>query len=86
MTRFLRTSHNWASFAQSATGRAAGVDPLLVPKALTRLVDAVTVQEGAASTPGSRDRAESRKKKKSFYAKLKRDEDDKMAELAAKYR
>ena len=42
--------------------------------------------ERAASTPGSRDRAESRKKKKSFYAKLKRDEDDKMAELAAKYR
>ena len=40
----------------------------------------------AASTPGSRARAEERKKKKTFYAKLKRDEDDKMAELAAKYR
>ena len=30
--------------------------------------------------------AEKRKKKKSYYAKLKREEDDKMAELAAKYR
>ena len=29
---------------------------------------------------------EKRKKKKSYYAKLKRQEDDKMAELAAKYR
>ena len=53
------------------------------------------------STPGSRvgsapgsateskelsEKAEKRKKKKSFYAKLKRQEDDKMAELAAKYR
>merc|ERR1719188_1052888 len=42
--------------------------------------------DAASSTPGSRARAESRKHKKSFYAKLKRDEDDKMAELAAKYR
>merc|ERR1712038_1873950 len=32
------------------------------------------------------EKAEKRKKKKSFYAKLKRQEDDKMAELAAKYR
>ncbi len=32
------------------------------------------------------ERAEKRKKKKSYYAKLKREEDDKMAELAAKYR
>ena len=42
--------------------------------------------EGAASTPGSRARAENRKQKKQFYAKLKRDEDDKMKELEAKYR
>jgi IK cytokine len=34
----------------------------------------------------STEKAEKRKKKKSFYAKLKRQEDDKMAELAAKYR
>merc|ERR1712039_486536 len=34
----------------------------------------------------SGDRGEKRKKKKSYYAKLKRQEDDKMAELAAKYR
>lgn len=42
-----------------------------------------------ASTPQrqeSSEKAEKRKKKKSFYAKLKRQEDDKMAELAAKYR
>ena len=32
------------------------------------------------------EKAEKRKKKKSYYAKLKREEDDKMAELAAKYR
>ncbi|PSN33760.1 Protein Red [Blattella germanica] len=32
------------------------------------------------------DRAERRRKKKSFYAKLKKQEDDKMAELAKKYR
>ena len=32
------------------------------------------------------DAGEKRKKKKSYYAKLKRQEDDKMAELAAKYR
>jgi len=37
-------------------------------------------------TPDSGDRGEKRKKKKSYYAKLKRQEDDKMAELAAKYR
>ena len=37
-------------------------------------------------TPGLSDRAEKRKKKKSYYAKLKKQEDDKMAELAAKYR
>ena len=36
--------------------------------------------------PDSGDRGEKRKKKKSYYAKLKRQEDDKMAELAAKYR
>ena len=34
----------------------------------------------------SKDKGEKRKKKKSYYAKLKRQEDDKMAELAAKYR
>jgi len=32
------------------------------------------------------DKAEKRRKKRSYYAKLKKDEDDKMAELAAKYR
>lgn len=32
------------------------------------------------------DKAERRRKKKSFYAKLKKQEDDKMAELAEKYR
>jgi len=31
-------------------------------------------------------KAEERRKKKTYYAKLKKDEDDKMAELAAKYR
>lgn len=44
---------------------------------------------GAGSTSENKElseKAEKRKKKKSFYAKLKRQEDDKMAELAAKYR
>ena len=43
---------------------------------------AVTKTENSESS----DKAEKRKKKKSYYAKLKRQEDDKMAELAAKYR
>ena len=43
--------------------------------------------QGAASENKElSEKAEKRKKKKSFYAKLKRQEDDKMAELAAKYR
>merc|ERR1719507_1059719 len=43
--------------------------------------------QGAASESKElSEKAEKRKKKKSFYAKLKRQEDDKMAELAAKYR
>lgn len=42
----------------------------------------------AAQTPviSGGNRAELRRKKKSFYAKLKKQEDDKMAELAEKYR
>ncbi|XP_033223266.1 protein Red-like [Belonocnema kinseyi] len=41
-----------------------------------------------AQTPiiGGNNRAELRRKKKSFYAKLKKQEEDKMAELAEKYR
>jgi len=45
--------------------------------------------EASAKTPvrgGDPDKAEKRREKKSYYAKLKKDEDDKMAELAAKYR
>merc|ERR1719419_838716 len=39
-------------------------------------------------TPRARDKgkADKRREKKTYYAKLKKDEDDKMAELAAKYR
>merc|ERR1712020_240728 len=42
----------------------------------------------SAATPRRVDKAkaEERRKKKTYYAKLKKDEDDKMAELAAKYR
>lgn len=36
--------------------------------------------------PPKEDRSEARRKKKSFYAKLKKQEDNKMAELAEKYR
>ena len=39
-----------------------------------------------SSGTGTSEKAEKRKKKKNYYAKLKRQEDDKMAELAAKYR
>lgn len=50
-----------------------------------------TVRDAAAKTAqtpvvGGTNRAELRKKKKSYYAKLKKQEDDKMAELAEKYR
>lgn len=50
-----------------------------------------TVRDASAKTAqtpviGGNNRAELRKKKKSFYAKLKKQEDDKMAELAEKYR
>ena len=40
------------------------------------------------ATPRARDKgkADKRREKKTYYAKLKKDEDDKMAELAAKYR
>ena len=43
---------------------------------------------GASTTARRVDKvkAEERRKKKTYYAKLKKDEDDKMAELAAKYR
>lgn len=44
---------------------------------------------GLSKTPADEDaddRAERRRKKKSFYAKLKKQEEDKMAELASKYR
>ncbi|XP_034230741.1 protein Red isoform X2 [Thrips palmi] len=44
---------------------------------------------GSSKTPAEDDlddRAERRRKKKSFYAKLKKQEEDKMAELAQKYR
>ncbi|XP_063240527.1 protein Red [Bacillus rossius redtenbacheri] len=46
------------------------------------------VRDAAPTTPvaESDDRAERRRKKKSFYAKLKKQEEDKMAELAKKYR
>ncbi|XP_044002383.1 protein Red [Aphidius gifuensis] len=50
-----------------------------------------TARDAAAKTAqtpiiGSGSRAELRRKKKSFYAKLKKQEEDKMAELAEKYR
>lgn len=41
---------------------------------------------GSMPPPKSEDRYEQRRKRKSFYAKLKKQEDDKMAELAEKYR
>ena len=47
------------------------------------------VSDDSGSTSKNKElseKAEKRKKKKSFYAQLKRQEDDKMAELAAKYR
>ncbi|XP_066583411.1 protein Red [Prorops nasuta] len=50
-----------------------------------------TIRDASAKTAqtpiiGSGSRAELRRKKKSFYAKLKKQEEDKMAELAEKYR
>lgn len=43
-------------------------------------------KSGTMPPPKSEDRLELRRKRKSFYAKLKKQEDDKMAELAEKYR
>ncbi|XP_069683312.1 protein Red [Periplaneta americana] len=56
--------------------------PSSLPSSLAPTRDTV------AATPDADgdDRAERRRKKKSFYAKLKKQEDDKMAELAKKYR
>lgn len=50
-----------------------------------------TIRDNSAKTAqtpviSGGNRAELRRKKKSFYAKLKKQEDDKMAELAEKYR
>lgn len=49
-----------------------------------------TIREAMANPnsmpPPKDDRSEERRKKKSFYAKLKKQEDNKMAELAEKYR
>ena len=55
----------------------------------TRVSSVGSSGSASASVPENKElseKAEKRKKKKSFYAKLKRQEDDKMAELAAKYR
>jgi len=56
--------------------------PASLPSSLAPARDAVTATPDAEGD----DRAERRRKKKSFYAKLKKQEDDKMAELAKKYR
>lgn len=61
-----------------------------VPSATPSIVPG-TVRDASAKTAqtpviGGSNRAELRKKKKSYYAKLKKQEDDKMAELAEKYR
>ncbi|XP_014205633.1 protein Red [Copidosoma floridanum] len=61
-----------------------------VPSATPASVPGTVRDSGAkaAQTPvvGGSNRAELRRKKKSYYAKLKKQEDDKMAELAEKYR
>lgn len=56
--------------------------PSALPSSLAPTRDTVTATPDAEGD----DRAERRRKKKSFYAKLKKQEDDKMAELAKKYR
>lgn len=56
--------------------------PSSLPSSLAPTRDTVTATPDAEGD----DRAERRRKKKSFYAKLKKQEDDKMAELAKKYR
>jgi len=51
---------------------------------------AMSAGKSGSATPRSvrldKGKAEERRRKKTYYAKLKKDEDDKMAELAAKYR
>ena len=62
----------------------AGATPSLGSGSLTPAVHSSQKDEKKSEVKG--EKGEKRKKKKSYYAKLKRQEDDKMAELAAKYR
>ncbi|XP_067014971.1 protein Red [Anabrus simplex] len=62
---------------------------LMTPRAsVPSSLPSAPVRDAVPATPDAEgeDRAERRRKKKSFYAKLKKQEDDKMAELAKKYR
>ena len=86
-----RTDKNMTAMGALALG--AGNSTLGGPPASSNTSGRPRVSSVGSSGSGSTsenkelsEKAEKRKKKKSFYAKLKRQEDDKMAELAAKYR
>ena len=76
------TNDDFRKLLMTPRAAAPSSTPATVPETL-RDAGAKTAQ-----TPiiGGNNRAELRRKKKSFYAKLKKQEEDKMAELAEKYR
>ena len=71
---------------RGGSGGSSTLTSALGSGSMTPLVNSTPNRNEKVSPNDLDDRGEKRKKKKSYYAKLKRQEDDKMAELAAKYR
>ena len=71
---------------RGGSGGSSTLTSALGSGSMTLLVNSTPNRNEKVSPNDLDDRGEKRKKKKSYYAKLKRQEDDKMAELAAKYR
>lgn len=76
------TNDDFRKLLMTPRASVPSATPASVPGTL-RDASAKTAQTPAS---GGSNKAELRRKKKSFYAKLKKQEDDKMAELAEKYR
>jgi len=79
-----------ADFRKLMMTPRAGQTPAPPTPGMTPGGGAMSGGRSGAATPRSarmdKGKAEERRRKKTYYAKLKKDEDDKMAELAAKYR
>lgn len=70
----------------SSAPSGGGLVPGSIREAMARGGGGAAQSPMPAPPPRTEDRYEQRRKRKSFYAKLKKQEDDKMAELAEKYR